>query len=263
MEPTKIKEFIKKWFSAVGSADCSSCSSCSVSSCPTAGSDEPPHYIAWKVGYTPDEIKTVPEEAVSGLGCGNPVALAKIQQGQTVLDLGSGGGMDAFLASKKVGSTGKVIGVDLTPEMVEKAKTVASKHGYDNVEFRLGDIESLPIDDNSVDVVISNCVINMVPDKVKAFKEAYRVLNPGGRLLVSDLVSLAPIPDYIKDSPNFWARCIGGALQKDEYLQTVAKAGFSDVKFVAQRPYVLNVPRAVKGKIISIQVEAQKRSYSV
>ena len=258
MEPTKIKEFLKKWFGAVGSADCSSCSSCSVSSCPSAGSTESPNYIAWKVGYTPEEIKTVPEKAVSGLGCGNPVALANLQEGQTVLDLGCGGGMDAFLSSKKVGPTGKVIGVDLTPEMVQKAKTVASKHGYTNVEFRLGDIESLPVDDNSVDVVISNCVINMVPNKLKAFKEAYRVLKPGGRLLVSDLVSLVPIPEYLKDSPNFWARCIGGALQRDEYLQMVADAGFDDVKFAAQRPYVLDVPRTVRGKIVSVQVGAQK-----
>jgi arsenite methyltransferase len=260
METEKLREYLKKRFAYVASSDCSSCSSCSVATCPSSGSDEPPQYIAWKVGYTPDEIKSVPDEAVSSLGCGNPVTYAKLKEGQTVLDLGSGIGMDAFLASKKVGPTGKVIGVDITPEMVDKAKTIASKNGYSNVEFRLGEIESLPLEDNSVDAVISNCVVNMTPDKLAVFKEAYRVLKPEGTLLVSDLVSLSALPDYITNSYDFWARCIGGALPKEDYLQKIAQAGFSDVKVVSQKPYVIAVIPAVRGKIISIQVEAKKSS---
>lgn len=263
MENKKIKDHIKKRYGAIASSECSSCSSttCSSSSCCTLpGSDEPPQYIAWKVGYTPDDIKSVPESAVSGLGCGNPVALASLKEGETVLDLGSGGGMDAFLASKKVGPTGKVIGVDMTQQMIDRAKATASENGYKNVEFRLGEIESLPLDDESVDVIISNCVVNLAPDKLKVFKEAYRVLKPTGRLMVSDLVTLGGLPDDVKKNFDAWACCIGGALEKDDYLNKIVEAGFSDVKVVSQKPYLIDVNAKVRGKIISIQVEAQKSS---
>jgi len=263
MENKKIKEHIKKRYGAIASSDCSSCSSTSCSSsscCNLPGSDDPPQYIAWKVGYTPDDINSVPEAAVSGLGCGNPVALASLKEGEIVLDLGSGGGMDAFLASKKVGSKGKVIGVDMTQQMIDKAKTTASENGYTNVEFRLGEIESLPLDDESVNVVISNCVVNLAPDKLKVFKEAYRVLKPTGRLMVSDLVTLGQIPDDIKKNFDAWACCIGGALEKDNYLNKITEAGFTDVKVVSQKPYLIDVSPQVKGKIISIQVEAKKSS---
>ncbi|MCW8802456.1 MAG: arsenite methyltransferase [Candidatus Bathyarchaeota archaeon] len=263
MENEKIKEHIKKRYGAIASSDCSSCSStsCSSSSCCTLpGSDDPAQYIAWKVGYSPDDINSVPEAAVSGLGCGNPVAIAKLQEGQTVLDLGSGGGMDAFLASKKVGHTGKVIGVDMTQQMIDRAKTTASENGYTNVEFRLGEIESLPVDDASVDVIISNCVVNLAPDKLKVFKEAYRVLKPEGHLMVSDLVTLEDLPESIKKSFDAWSCCIAGALEKDDYLNKIAEAGFTDVKVVSQKPYLIDVSPQLKGKIISIQVEAQKTS---
>jgi len=263
MENKKIKDHVKKRYGAIASSDCSSCSStsCSSSSCCTLpGSDDPPQYVAWKVGYSPDDISSVPEEAVSGLGCGNPVALAKLKEGQTVLDLGSGGGMDAFLASKRVGPTGKVIGVDMTQEMIDRAKATASEHGYNNVDFRLGEIESLPIKDSSVDVIISNCVVNLAPEKLKVFKEAYRVLKPEGRLMVSDLVTLGELPEAVKKSFDAWACCIAGALDKDEYLNKIAEAGFSDVKIVSQKPYLIDVSPQLKGKIISIQVEAYKSS---
>ena len=261
MESKKIKEHVKKQYGAIASSECSSCSStsCSSSSCCTLpGSDDPPQYTAWKLGYTPDDINSVPEEAVSGLGCGNPVALAKLKEGQTVLDLGSGGGMDAFLASKKIGDAGKVIGVDMTQQMIDKAKATASENGYTNVEFRLGEIESLPVDDDSVDVIISNCVVNLAPEKLKVFKEAYRVLKPGGRLMVSDLVTLGELPESVKKSIDAWACCIAGALEKDDYLSKIAEAGFADVKVVSQKPYTIEVSPQVRGKIISIQVEAQK-----
>ena len=261
MENKKIKEHIKKRYGAIASSNCSSCSSTSCSSsacCPSLGSDEPPQYIAWKLGYAPEEINSIPEEAISGLGCGNPVALAKLKEGQTVLDLGSGGGMDAFLASKKVGATGKVIGVDMTQEMIDRAKTTASSNGYKNVEFRLGEIESLPVDDNSVDVIISNCVVNLAPDKLKVFKEAYRTLKPEGHLMVSDLVTLGELPENVKKSFDAWASCIAGALDKDDYLNKISEAGFKDVKVVSQKPYLIDVSPQLRGKIISIQVEAQK-----
>jgi arsenite methyltransferase len=256
LENEKIKEHVKRRYGNLATAECSSCSSSSCCSSSTCGT--PPQYVAWKLGYSPDDIEVVPEESVSGLGCGNPVALASLKEGETVLDLGSGGGMDAFLAAKKVGKTGKVIGVDMTEEMVAKAKAAASKHGYTNVEFRLGEIESLPLEAESVDVVISNCVINLAPDKLKVFQEAYRVLKPNGRLLVSDLVTLGELPENVRSSFDAWAGCIAGALEKGDYLTKIAGAGFGNVKVVSQKPYTIDVSPELRGKIISIQVEAHK-----
>lgn len=257
MENKKVKEHVKKRYGEIAKADCLSCSSscCSSSSCGT-----PPHYIAWKIGYSPSDIESVPEESVLGLGCGNPVALASLKEGDVVLDLGSGGGIDAFLASKKVGPTGKVIGIDMTEEMVDRAKTNAQKNGYTNVEFRLGEIESLPVEDEIVDVIISNCVINLAPDKLKVFKEAYRVLKPNGRLMVSDLVTQGELPEEVRKSFDAWAGCIAGALEKNEYLNKIKEAGFADIKIVTQKPYNIDISKELKGKIISIQVEAHKSS---
>jgi arsenite methyltransferase len=183
-----------------------------------------------RIGYSTEEINEVPDGANLGLGCGNPIALAGLKQGETVLDLGSGGGFDCFLASARVGKEGKVIGVDMTPEMLDRARANAAKGDYKNVEFRLGEIENLPVADNSIDVIISNCVINLSEDKQKVFKEAFRVLKPGGRLMVSDMVLLKELPPAIRDSVNAYVGCVAGALKKDDYLAAIKNAGFKDVK---------------------------------
>ncbi len=255
MNNEKIKKHVKKRYGEIAKAESSSCSSgcCSSSSC-----GPPPQYVAWKIGYSPDDIESVPEDSVLGLGCGNPVALASLKEGETVLDLGSGGGIDVFLASKKVGQTGKVIGVDMTEEMLERAKATASKHGYTNVEFRLGEIDALPVEDESVDVIISNCVINLAPDKLKVFQEAYRVLKPNGRLMVSDLVTQGELPEEVRKSFDAWAGCIAGALEKGDYLDKIANAGFKNVKVVSQKPYTIEISPELRGKIVSVQVEAHK-----
>jgi SAM-dependent methyltransferase len=182
------------------------------------------------IGYTDEELNSVPEGANLGLGCGNPVALASLAPGETVLDLGSGAGFDCFLAANRIGSGGRVIGVDMTPEMIEQARENARKGGYTNVEFRLGEIENIPAADNSVDVVISNCVINLSPDKPRVFAEAFRVLKPGGRLMVSDIALLQELPDFIRESVTAYIGCVAGAMLKDEYLETIKSAGFQDVR---------------------------------
>jgi arsenite methyltransferase len=265
MNNEKIKKHVKKRYGEIATKECSSCSSsCGSSSCCSSSSyGVPPQYVAWKLGYSPDDIESVPEDSMLGLGCGNPVALASLKEGETVLDLGSGGGMDVFLASKKVGPQGKVIGVDITEEMVERTKASASKHGYTNVEFRLGEIEALPVEDESVDVVISNCVVNLALDKLKVFREAYRVLKPNGRLMVSDLVTQGELPEDVRNSFDAWAGCIAGALEKGDYLDKIADAGFKDVKVVSQKPYTLEVSPELRGKIVSIQVEAHKSSQKI
>jgi ubiquinone/menaquinone biosynthesis C-methylase UbiE len=189
------------------------------------------------IGYTPEELKSIPENADLGLGCGNPAALAGLKKGETVLDLGSGAGIDCFLAAAKVGPSGRVIGVDMTPEMLDRARENARKNGYGNVEFRLGEIENLPAADNSVDVIISNCVINLSTDKSRVFREAYRVLRPGGRMMVSDLALKKPLPKAIRDSVEAYVACIAGALIKDEYLGAVRAAGFKDIEVVSEKAF--------------------------
>ncbi|MGD0079827.1 MAG: arsenite methyltransferase [Methanoregula sp.] len=189
-----------------------------------------------KVGYSDDDLSAAPDGANLGLGCGNPVAIASLRQGETVLDLGSGGGFDAFLAAKKVGPAGRVIGVDMTPEMIERARANAKRGGYSNVEFRLGEIENLPVDDNSVDVIISNCVINLAPDKGRVFAEALRVLKPGGRFMVSDTVMIRPLPEAIQKSVAAYVGCISGALMKEEYLSMLRAAGFAKAEIVKDSP---------------------------
>ena len=190
--------------------------------------------ISKKIGYTEHDLATVPEGANLGLGCGNPVALASLHEGDIVLDLGAGAGFDCFLAAQRVGVSGRVIGVDMTPEMIAKARENAQKSNYNNVEFRLGEIEHLPVADNSVDVTISNCVINLVPDKRATFAEIFRVLKPGGRLMISDIVLLKELPDFIKNSAAAYVGCISGALMKDEYLKTIREAGFEAVQIVEE-----------------------------
>ncbi|HQP91576.1 MAG TPA: arsenite methyltransferase [Candidatus Omnitrophota bacterium] len=214
-------------------------SSCCSSSCCCSGVSQAKD-ISKKVGYNDSEMESVPEGANLGFGCGNPVAIVSLKEGEVVLDLGSGAGFDAFLSSAKVGETGRVIGVDMTPEMIEKAKANAKKGGYKNVEFRLGEIEKLPVEDNSIDVIISNCVINLSPDKLSVFKEALRVLKTGGRLMVSDLVLTKELPDKIKASIEAYVGCLAGASLKKDYLQYIKEAGFSDIKIISETGYPID-----------------------
>jgi SAM-dependent methyltransferase len=186
------------------------------------------------MGYSGEDLEGVPEGANLGLGCGNPVALASLKEGQTVLDLGSGAGFDSFLAAKQVGASGKIIGVDMTAEMIDRAQHNAEKGGYGNVEFRLGKIEHLPLADQTVDVVLSNCVINLSPDKEQVFQEAFRTLKPGGRLMVSDIVLLKPLPRLIKLSMEAYVACLAGAATREDYLKSIRAAGFSDIEIVEE-----------------------------
>jgi len=202
----------------------SSC--CGTSNAPTAKD------MSKSVGYSNTDVNSVPEGANLGLGCGNPIALASLKEGEVVLDLGSGAGFDCFLASPRVGTKGKVIGVDMTPEMLDKARENVRKGNYKNVEFRLGEIENLPLADNSVDVIISNCVINLSIDKPKVFKEAFRVLKPGGRLMVSDIVLLAELPKEVLSSIEAYVGCVAGASRKSDYLEAIEAAGFKEVKVI-------------------------------
>jgi len=190
--------------------------------------------ISEQIGYSRGELRSVPEGADLSLGCGNPVALASLKEGETVVDLGSGGGLDCFLSAKKVGSTGKVIGVDMTPEMLDKARANCKKGGYKNVEFRLGEIENLPVADNTADVVISNCVINLSPEKQRVFNEAFRVLKPSGRFMISDMVLLKDIPEAVKKSVLGYIGCISGAEMKSEYMKLIENAGFKEVKIIKE-----------------------------
>ena len=193
--------------------------------------------ISQQIGYSVDELNEVPEEADLNLGCGNPVAFASLKPGQIVVDLGSGGGLDCFLAAKKVGEKGQVIGIDMTAEMLDKARANCRKGGYTNVEFRLGEIENLPIADNSADVIISNCVINLSPNKKRVFSEAFRVLKGGGRLMISDLVLLQPLPPEVRKSVLAYVGCIAGASLKTEYIDMIKDAGFREVEVIEENRY--------------------------
>jgi SAM-dependent methyltransferase len=274
MDKEEIRKVVRKSYGKVakqGSSCCTPGRSC-------CGSTDLAQDISRNIGYSEAELKAVPEGANLGLGCGNPVALASLKEGETVLDLGSGAGFDCFLAARKVGDSGRVIGVDMTPEMVEKARSNAVNGNYRNVEFRVGEIENLPAADHSVDAVISNCVINLSPEKKNVFAEAYRVLKPGGRLMVSDIVLLKELPDVVKNSIDAYVGCVSGAALKDEYLGTIKAAGFEDVRimdetsfpveFIANDPTAKEViknskmppekVREVARSIVSIKVYATK-----
>jgi len=188
------------------------------------------HEIASSLGYSNKEINSVPKEANLGLGCGNPKAIAALKPGESLLDLGSGAGFDCFLAAQEVGKTGKVIGVDMTPEMLRKARENASKIDANNIEFRLGEIEHLPVADESIDVIMSNCVINLSPDKPQVFKDAFRVLKPGGRLAISDIVSTASLPEDVRNDLSLIAGCIGGAESIENIERILQDVGFNDIK---------------------------------
>jgi len=228
MKEGKIKKIVREGYAKIAKQDDSCCGA--AVSCRDSSSLR--EEVSKKIGYGEEELKTVPEGANLGLGCGNPVALASLKDGETVLDLGSGGGLDCFLAAKKVGESGRVIGVDMTPEMIDKARENARKGRYRNVEFRLGEIENLPVADNTVDVVISNCVINLSPSKKRVFEEAFRVLKPGGRLMVSDIVLLKELPEAVKNNVRAYVGCLSGAMMKDKYIGTIREAGFQKVEII-------------------------------
>jgi arsenite methyltransferase len=229
-KPEEIKKIIKEKYKEIAETNCGCGCSCKSS-----------QNIAQEIGYSEEDIK-MGEGANLGLGCGNPVALSKIKDGDTVLDLGCGAGFDCFLASKKVGATGKVIGVDMTEEMIEKAKINAEKLGIKNVEFVLGEIENLPIKDSSIDVIISNCVINLTPDKTQSFKEALRVLKAGGRIYLSDIVLLGELTEEQKNDKNLISGCVAGAIQKEDYIGKIENVGFkvnilSENKEISKQQY--------------------------
>jgi arsenite methyltransferase len=252
MKEKEIKKVVKGRYAQIAKQDQESC-------CPSCGCGSSSLLQAKAVGYSREELEHIPEESIMGLGCGNPTAIADLKEGEVVLDLGAGAGVDVFLAANKVGSAGMVIGVDMTEEMVDRATSIARDHGYRNVEFRLGEIEKLPVEDDSVDAIISNCVINLAPDKTKVFGEAYRVLKPGGRLTVSDIVSEGALPDGIKSDSNAWACCIGGALEQQEYLQKIKKAGFKSVQVLSSKEFYLEGEGCqAKTKLLSITVKALK-----
>jgi len=234
MKEEKVKKLVRNRYAKVAKTNGSCCAS-NVSCCSSSSNEQ----VSKMIGYSEEEINAVPEGSNLGLGCGNPTALASLKESEKVLDLGSGAGFDCFLAAKKVGDQGKVIGVDMTPEMLDKARANAKKGKYANVEFRLGEIENLPVADNSVDVIISNCVINLALNKKRVFEEAYRVLAPKGRLMVSDIVLLKELPESIQNNVEAYAGCISGAELKDKYLELIRKAGFTEVKVIDERAYPL------------------------
>jgi SAM-dependent methyltransferase len=228
MDEDNVRKMVRKGYAKIAKQEKSCC--CSEPSCGSGDTKE----ISRKLGYSDEEMDSVPEGANLSLGCGNPIALASLKEGEVVLDLGSGGGFDCFLAARRVGQKGRVIGVDMTPEMIDKARENARKGKYKNVEFRLGEIENLPVANDTVDIVISNCVINLSPNKQQVFKEAFRVLKPGGRMMVSDIVLLKDLPATIKDNVRAYVGCISGAIIKDKYLEQIQKAGFEEVKVIEE-----------------------------
>lgn len=249
MEEKEIKKAVRKRYGEIAKKSSSCCgtsnkkNSIETSCCGNANTDITSNLYR-VIGYTDDELQSAPLSSNLGLGCGNPLAHANIKEGDTVLDLGSGAGLDCFLAAKRVGKTGKVIGVDMTPDMIDKARDNALKSNYDNVEFRLGEIEHLPVADNSIDLIISNCVINLAPNKEQVFQDAYRVLKSGGKLMISDMVLLKELPNYIKNSIDAYIGCVSGALLKEDYISIIKKVGFSDVNILSQLSFPVDIIKA-------------------
>jgi arsenite methyltransferase len=247
-----IREEVRRRYGATARGESSSCGD----KCCTSTSAE-------TLGYSTEQSAITPEAANLGLGCGNPLAIASLRPGQTVLDLGSGGGFDCFLAARAVGPSGKVIGVDMTDEMVAKARENARKNGFANVEFRFGEIEALPVADESVDVIISNCVINLSPEKARAFTEAYRVLKPGGRLAIADIIATATLPDEIRGDWAAYTGCMAGASQIGELEEMLQKAGFEKIKIAPKDTSRSFIREWLPGKqiedyLVSATIEAVK-----
>ena len=274
MKEEEIKKAVREGYGQVAQKS-GSCCGPAVSCC---GGPDLIQEISKKIGYREEELAVVPEGSNLGLGCGNPVALASLKKGEVVLDLGAGAGFDCFLAANQVGPGGRVIGVDMTPEMVDKARENIGKGNYKNVEFRLGEIENLPVADNHVDVIISNCVINLAPDKKRVFREGFRVLKPGGRLMVSDIVLLQELPGEIRNSIGAYLGCVAGALLKNDYIQAIHAAGFQGIRVIEEVTFPtellandptareilknLNLPRErakdLARSVVSIKVSAVK-----
>jgi len=232
MKEREIKRAVKEGYARIAKQATSYYASRSCCGCA-----EIPEEISKRMGYTEEEIQAAPLGSNLGLGCGNPVALASLEEGEIVLDMGAGAGFDCFLASTRVGPKGLVIGVDITSEMVIKARANSCKGGYKNIDFRQGDLENMPVADNYVDVVISNCVINLVPNKRMVFKEAFRVLKPGGRLAVSDVVLQKELPELVANSTEAYIGCLAGAIMKEDYLEIIRNVGFQDVSVVAETSF--------------------------
>lgn len=261
-EAFEITESVRKRYGEIARQEKSGCG-CASSGCCSVPSSEPLGTSSLQLGYTAEDIESVPAGADLGLGCGNPHAIAALRQGETVLDLGSGAGFDCFLAARQVGDAGRVIGVDMTPDMVDKARKHARTGGYSNVEFRLGEIEHIPAADASVDVVISNCVINLSSDKGRVFREAFRVLRPGGRLAISDVVATAPLPEEVRGDLALYSSCVAGALPIDELETLLRDSGFHEVRIEPKdesRQFIREwAPgRKVEDYIVSAVIEAVK-----
>ncbi len=258
LKKEKILSAVRKDYGDIAKADAANCGcGCNPKNSPTA------EEISVKMGYSTNDVNDVPQGANMGLGCGNPQVIASLKTGETVADLGSGGGFDCFLASKAVGKNGHVIGVDMTPEMVSKARLNGEKGGYNNVEFRLGEIEKLPIADNSIDVIISNCVINLSPDKSQVFEEAYRVLKKGGRLAISDIVATADLPENIMNNLANYTGCISGAIKINEIESSLKEIGFKNVRISPKDSSEKNIEEwspdgNMSDYVVSANIEAVK-----
>jgi len=250
----EIKRAVKERYTAIAESKSCGCGSGEGGSCCGGGA---PKQAAELIGYNVKELGEIPQEAILGLGCGSPVAYVGLKPGETVLDLGSGGGIDVFLAAKKVGTKGRVIGIDMNEAMIKRASEAAEEYGFKNVEFRLGEIEEMPVEDDTVDAIISNCVINLSPDKSQVFHEAHRVLKPGGRITVSDIVTEGAIPEEIRRDLDSWASCVSGALPQEEYLKDIEAAGFNKPKILTESYYDTSEYN-IDFKVKSVTVEAYK-----
>ena len=260
-ETTDIRTVVRERYGAIAEGKGSGAGCCGGSGCGCDGGD-----VLSEIGYTASQATAIPEGANLGLGCGNPLANADVKPGETVLDLGSGAGIDCFLAAREVGPEGRVIGVDMTPAMLERARANAAKGDYSNVEFRLGEIEHLPVADASIDLIISNCVVNLSPDKPQVFREAYRALRRGGRVLVSDLVLLRPLTAELQKNVDLYVGCVAGASLKNDYLEMMRRAGFTDVEIVHETGYTVGADTLPAGSpereafdaVVSVKVRARK-----
>lgn len=263
----EVKKVVKERYGQIARQSGGCCGGSAQQSCGAGG-------VANAIGYSAQDLASTPDGANLGLGCGNPLGLAEIRPGDTVLDLGSGAGFDCFLAAARVGPAGKVIGIDMTEEMIAKARANAAQGGFANVEFRLGEIENLPVENEAIDQVISNCVLNLVPDKARAFREIARVLKPGGRIMISDILLRGELPAEIKASLDAYAACIGGAMEADEYLAAMGAAGLAEAEILSEvdaaalfavstdcgcsSPELQSVVELLRGKIVSASVRARK-----